>query len=97
MRVTPHGTGQIPSSKYHCEKAMKKVTWIKIALMTLALGAAIPTVTGCKTSGLAANASQTVKYTCPMHPEVLQNTPGNCPICGMTLVEAINTMSSATH
>ena len=24
-------------------------------------------------------------YTCPMHPEVQQIGPGNCPICGMTL------------
>ena len=24
-------------------------------------------------------------YTCPMHPEVLQDKPGNCPICGMAL------------
>jgi Cu+-exporting ATPase len=24
-------------------------------------------------------------YTCPMHPEVRQDHPGNCPICGMTL------------
>ncbi len=24
-------------------------------------------------------------YTCPMHPEIEQNRPGNCPICGMTL------------
>ncbi|WP_136418260.1 heavy metal translocating P-type ATPase [Herbaspirillum sp. ST 5-3] len=24
-------------------------------------------------------------YTCPMHPEIRQNAPGNCPICGMTL------------
>ncbi len=24
-------------------------------------------------------------YTCPMHPEIRQTTPGNCPICGMTL------------
>lgn len=24
-------------------------------------------------------------YTCPMHPEVRQNGPGNCPICGMAL------------
>jgi P-type Cu+ transporter len=27
-------------------------------------------------------------YTCPMHPEVRQHGPGNCPICGMTLVPA---------
>src|SRR4051812_14902992 len=25
-------------------------------------------------------------YTCPMHPEVLQDKPGMCPICGMDLV-----------
>src|SRR6266446_5282475 len=24
-------------------------------------------------------------YTCPMHPQVEQNRPGNCPICGMAL------------
>lgn len=26
-------------------------------------------------------------YTCVMHPEVQQATPGNCPKCGMTLVK----------
>lgn len=25
-------------------------------------------------------------YTCPMHPEVIQDGPGSCPICGMDLV-----------
>ena len=25
-------------------------------------------------------------YTCPMHPEVASDKPGNCPKCGMTLV-----------
>jgi len=25
------------------------------------------------------------KYTCPMHPEIVQDTPGDCPICGMAL------------
>ena len=25
-------------------------------------------------------------YTCPMHPEVIQEGPGSCPICGMDLV-----------
>jgi Cu+-exporting ATPase len=24
-------------------------------------------------------------YTCPMHPQIRQTGPGNCPICGMTL------------
>lgn len=25
-------------------------------------------------------------YTCPMHPEIQEKEPGNCPICGMKLV-----------
>ncbi|MCF1450073.1 copper-translocating P-type ATPase [Agrobacterium vitis] len=33
-----------------------------------------------------------VIYTCPMHPQVKQIGPGNCPICGMTLEpEAVTT------
>ncbi|MEQ1812844.1 MAG: heavy metal translocating P-type ATPase [Candidatus Nitrotoga sp.] len=24
-------------------------------------------------------------YTCPMHPEIIRNAPGTCPICGMSL------------
>jgi len=26
------------------------------------------------------------KWTCPMHPEIVRDKPGNCPICGMKLV-----------
>jgi len=27
------------------------------------------------------------KYRCPMHPDVVRDAPGQCPICGMTLVK----------
>ncbi len=27
----------------------------------------------------------TQKYTCPMHPEIVRDAPGNCPSCGMAL------------
>ena len=30
--------------------------------------------------------SAAMQYTCPMHPEVLKDAPGKCPICGMKLV-----------
>ncbi|MDZ4710100.1 MAG: efflux RND transporter periplasmic adaptor subunit [Saprospiraceae bacterium] len=26
-------------------------------------------------------------YTCPMHPEIIRDKPGSCPICGMVLVK----------
>ncbi len=32
------------------------------------------------------------KYTCPMHPEVVQNGPGSCPICGMALEPVMPTL-----
>ncbi len=28
-------------------------------------------------------------YTCPMHPFIIKDKPGSCPICGMTLVKKI--------
>ena len=28
---------------------------------------------------------ENVQYTCPMHPEIVRNAPGACPICGMAL------------
>jgi Cu+-exporting ATPase len=33
-------------------------------------------------------------YTCPMHPQVRQAGPGNCPICGMTLAPETITADS---
>ena len=29
--------------------------------------------------------SDGARYTCPMHPEIVRDAPGNCPICGMAL------------
>ena len=29
------------------------------------------------------------KYVCPMHPQIIRDEPGNCPICGMTLVKKV--------
>jgi Cu+-exporting ATPase len=30
-------------------------------------------------------------YTCPMHPEIVRDAPGSCPICGMALVPIAGT------
>jgi hypothetical protein len=48
-----------------------------------------PAPTGTTSTSAApaeAPAADTVVYTCPMHPEIVRNAPGKCPICGMTLV-----------
>lgn len=33
-------------------------------------------------------------YTCPMHPEIRRNAPGNCPKCGMALEPLMPTLES---
>lgn len=46
----------------------------------------------------SATSTQTVPegtvYTCPMHPQIRQIGPGNCPICGMALEPVIATAES---
>ena len=41
------------------------------------------------------------QFTCPMHPEVISDQPGNCPKCGMHLVpveqEGVNSYSDHSH
>lgn len=39
-----------------------------------------------------AKAGEAVIYTCPMHPQIRQQGPGSCPICGMALEPEIITL-----
>lgn len=60
--------------------------WLRTALSALALGVVLG-VTGCKESTPSDGATPAQQYTCPMHPEVVKDGPGDCPKCGMQLVE----------
>jgi P-type Cu+ transporter len=40
---------------------------------------------GASVSSPAKDAATGTIYTCPMHPQIRRNAPGNCPICGMAL------------
>ncbi|KAF2992813.1 copper-translocating P-type ATPase [Methylocystis sp. MJC1] len=44
---------------------------------------------------LASAPAQGVIYTCPMHPQIRQAGPGNCPICGMALEPLVTTADEA--
>ena len=64
---------------------------LKLGMGILVLSIGILTI-GCKGTSQKENANTSedlavAVYTCPMHPEVQQNEPGNCPICGMNLEE----------
>jgi hypothetical protein len=53
---------------------MRKVIFALIVVMISTTGLA-----GCK------GKTEEAIYTCPMHPEVQQKEPGQCPKCGMDL------------
>ena len=68
----------------------KPVRLASALLLTLAcLAGASVLFIGCDRSRSTAATGGTTKaktlYTCGMHPEVIQDKPGNCPICGMKL------------
>lgn len=42
-------------------------------------------------------ASEAATYTCPMHPEIVRNEPGQCPICGMTLISSDSADAPGGH
>lgn len=63
-------------------KNLISILWVLAAALT------VTGLSGCtKSEPLTEPPTATAKYTCSMHPEVVQDTPGNCPKCGMKLVK----------
>lgn len=56
-----------------------------VALFGVIAGAAVLT-NGCGKGPYPQAAAQIAQYHCPMHPAVVSDKPGDCPICGMRLV-----------
>ena len=48
-------------------------------------------------SGATGEREKRQKYTCPMHPDVVTDRPGNCPKCGMKLVPLKETKRSTLN
>ncbi|NTS43109.1 efflux RND transporter periplasmic adaptor subunit [Flavisolibacter sp. BT320] len=66
---------------------MKRLNYHIVLL--LALTVVMSTVACNNESGAdhATHEGQQEVYICPMHPEIIRNAPGACPICGMDLVK----------
>src|SRR5580765_4502576 len=45
--------------------------------------------------GSTAGSASAARYTCPMHPEVVRDGPGACPICGMALESMVTSAATA--
>src|SRR5262249_37760775 len=65
---------------------MAIVRWVLVGLMALAAFSAIAYYFGWFRSSAVAQSTAATQYYCPMHPSVVQDHPGECPICSMTLV-----------
>ena len=76
---------------------MNKIHHSAVVAILAALTVTTLALAGCTGSGKTDTSRQssnqpvqgekTVRYTCSMHPEVVQDKPGDCPKCGMKLVE----------
>lgn len=66
----------------------KKMKFNKIVPVAILFG--ILLVAACSNSKQVPAQAQSkiaAQYTCPMHPQILEDHPGSCPICGMALVK----------
>jgi Cu(I)/Ag(I) efflux system membrane fusion protein len=82
----PDGHGAHDDEPPRGARAMAVVRWGLVAVLALIALAALEHRHDVLGGGRrSASASETIYY-CPMHPGVQQDHPGDCPICGMTLV-----------
>lgn len=64
---------------------MKTFTMLMMAALTILSFSAFAQSTSDNKLKDVKQQSEKIKYTCPMHPEVTSDKPGNCPKCGMAL------------
>lgn len=65
---------------------MNRKQFLKYISVTAFAPSVLFTACGGKKTETVSTAKQEQTFTCPMHPQIVQHKPGNCPICGMQLV-----------
>ena len=86
-KYDPHDYEPMPEGEEEAPRfthTMVIVRWIILGGMTLFAFIMISNYFGLFLWGGTANSA--TQYHCPMHPTYISNQPGDCPICGMTLV-----------
>ena len=64
---------------------LKFFAFIAVALIAGATGYWVATKNAPSHAPAAQTSQSEQLYTCGMHPQIIQNKPGDCPICGMKL------------
>ena len=67
-------------------RTMAIVRWVLVLATALVALGTIMHFAGVRLGGGGQSAASGQLYYCPMHPSVVQDHPGECPICSMTLV-----------
>src|ERR1700736_408451 len=65
----------------------RKMKSIKIMICLLLCTMLLTACSNGKKKSIAVQVKSDIKYTCPMHPQIMEDHPGSCPICGMALVK----------
>ena len=94
MSADKDGGGSRPDDAPHDNDAPAGVStaaalrWFLVALMAVAAIGSVAYWLRSQSHGPASGqkSAEQVLYTCAMHPQIIQDHPGNCPICGMTLI-----------
>ena len=66
-------------------RTMAIVRWVLVVITAVVAVGSILSYSGVHFGGAKSEQSGQLYY-CPMHPSVVQDHPGECPICSMTLV-----------
>jgi Cu(I)/Ag(I) efflux system membrane fusion protein len=81
VSAAPNEHERVPSGV----RAMAVVRWVLVVAMAAIAGLSIAHAAGSRRPTTASEKHGRL-YRCPMHPAIVQDHPGECPICGMTLV-----------
>ena len=95
--MRPDGT--IVSSKKIKWILMNNIRFKNILVIFLVIAGNYIFFTGCKNKKITIGQASQKKelWTCSMHPEIIRDKPGTCPICGMELVKKENNTTAITN
>ena len=83
-------SGEIAAIKHSFRFTLLRVVIFSAIFVTIPLF-----FSACKTKPKVAATTKDpdIYYTCSMHPQVMEDHPGNCPICGMKMIQAKKSQS----